>query len=152
MEDTNIENRLTEQDECGNWNLKGVKWSDLYAGSMVTRGISDRLYGALAKLHDYEETELMPDQIEDLKSESYARAQKNTSPDIRGAADCLYDLVIDCLHEVYDADSQKTEAAVNLIIDYLNDMYQKQKPKEPTVRTDPASTDQTETDITALRL
>ena len=56
--------RLTEQDELGNWMLKGVAWKELYEGQVMTSKLWNYLYGALCKLKDYENTGLDPIQIE----------------------------------------------------------------------------------------
>ncbi len=53
--------RLTEKDELGNWCLKGVRWEQLRAGQVITKEVSERLYGALCKLKDYEDTGCSPD-------------------------------------------------------------------------------------------
>ena len=58
-------NRLTESDELGNWGIKGLLWKNLYEGEVITREIHEKLYGCLAKLKDYEETELSPEEVED---------------------------------------------------------------------------------------
>lgn len=58
--------RLTEKDECGNWCLKGVAWSQLHTGSVITKEVSEKLYGALCKLKDYEDTGLSPEDVERL--------------------------------------------------------------------------------------
>ncbi len=126
MKDTNIENRLTEQDEYGNWSLKGVKWSDLYAGSVVTRETSDRLYGALAKLHDYEEMELMPDQIENLKHISVDKSHEDVfqEHDRMGLVQAL-----SCLHGIRNCfatckgSCQEISEAFNVVFDFINDVY-----------------------------
>lgn len=136
MNNTNIKNRLTEQDECGNWNLKGVKWSYLYAGSVVTRETEDRLYGALEKLHDYEETELMPDEIENLKETSAGKPLDSEShkPDRRSltaAVMCFYKTVVAYFHSISEPDDQKFESSFREIIEYIDTLYPKQAPKEP---------------------
>ncbi len=136
MKGTNIENRLTEQDESGNWSLKGVKWSDLYVGSVVTRETSDRLYGALAKLHDYEETELMPDEIENLKDVSAGKLLDNEShkPDRRSfvaAVGCFYVAVRDIISGICDTDSQNLEKSFKEIVEYVDSLYPKQAAKKP---------------------
>lgn len=56
--------RLTEKDERGNWCLKGVTWSQLNTGSVITKEVREKLYGALCKLKDYEDTGLSPDDVE----------------------------------------------------------------------------------------
>lgn len=58
--------RLTEKDELGNWCLKGVRWEQLRAGQVITKEVSERLYGALCKLKDYENTGGNPECIADL--------------------------------------------------------------------------------------
>lgn len=65
--------RLTEKDELGNWCLKGVRWEQLREGQVITKEVSERLYGALCKLKDYEDTGCIPDGIADLV-ENYAKA------------------------------------------------------------------------------
>ena len=65
--------RLTEKDDLGNWCLKGVRWEQLREGQVITKEVSERLYGALCKLKDYEETGCIPDGIADLV-ENYAKA------------------------------------------------------------------------------
>lgn len=60
-------NRLTEHDDQGNWCLKGVAWNQLHIGQVITKEIWEKLYGALWKLKDYEDTGLTPDDIMELK-------------------------------------------------------------------------------------
>jgi len=55
--------RLTESDGNGNWWLKGLPWKDMHIGETVTEPTRARLYGALCKLKDYEDTDLAPDEI-----------------------------------------------------------------------------------------
>lgn len=55
--------RLTEKDDQGNWCLKGVRWEQLRAGQVITKDVSERLYGALCKLKDYEDTGCSPDDV-----------------------------------------------------------------------------------------
>ena len=59
-------NRLTQKDD-GNWSLKGVAWKSLYEGQVVTKELRERLYGALWKLMEYEDTGLTPEEVEQLK-------------------------------------------------------------------------------------
>lgn len=56
-------NRLTEKDEQGNWNLKDVKWEQLHEGATITGELWQKLYGALWKLMEYEDTGLDPDDV-----------------------------------------------------------------------------------------
>lgn len=65
--------RLTEKDNQGNWCLKGVRWEQLHVGQVITREVNEKLYGALCKLKDYEESGGSPDCIVDL-IENYVRA------------------------------------------------------------------------------
>lgn len=58
--------RLIETDNCGNWALKGVKWEDMYKGAVITQQTYEKMYGALFKLKDYENTGLTPEQIEEM--------------------------------------------------------------------------------------
>lgn len=56
-------NRLTQKDEQGNWHLKGVRWEQLRTGSVITEDVREKLYAALWKLMDYEDTDMSPDLI-----------------------------------------------------------------------------------------
>ena len=58
--------RLTQKDDQGNWCLRGVKWEQLHIGQEITQEVSEKLYGALWKLMEYEDTGLTPEQITDL--------------------------------------------------------------------------------------
>lgn len=60
-------NRLTQKDDQGNWSLKGVTWESLYEGQVVTKELRERLYGALWKLMEYEDTGLTLEEVEQLK-------------------------------------------------------------------------------------
>lgn len=57
--------RLTIKDEQGNWALKGVKWNQLHVGETITQQVQEKIYGALAKLKDYEDSEMTPDECWD---------------------------------------------------------------------------------------
>lgn len=59
-------NTMIEQDEQGNWALKGVRWQQLHAGQVISNDMSRRLYAALAKLKDYEATGKSPDEVQQL--------------------------------------------------------------------------------------
>lgn len=56
--------RLTETDEQGNWALKGVKWESLHTGQVITDAMWEKIYFALCKLKDYEDSGLSPDEVE----------------------------------------------------------------------------------------
>ena len=58
--------RLTQIDDFGNWSLKGVPWKDLYSGNEITTNVEERIYAALCKLKDYEESGLTPEQVQEL--------------------------------------------------------------------------------------
>lgn len=66
---TNL-NRLTIVDDLGNWQLRGVRWRDLYVGEVITSELNCRLYAALSKLLDYEVTGLSPEEVEKLKEKA----------------------------------------------------------------------------------
>ena len=55
--------RLTEKDDLGNWCLKGVRWEQLRAGQVITKEVGEKLYGALCKLRDYEDTGCNPGDV-----------------------------------------------------------------------------------------
>lgn len=67
--------RLTEKDNNGNWRLKGLRWEAVRGGAVLTREVSQKIYGALCKLLDYEETGLDPDEIERMQ-EDYLPPEK----------------------------------------------------------------------------
>ena len=55
--------KLTEKKDNGHWSLKGVSWDDLKPGAVLTEKVWQKLYGALWKLKDYEDTGVDPDEI-----------------------------------------------------------------------------------------
>lgn len=68
--------RLTEKDGQGNWGLKGVSWENLREGQVITREVNERLYGALCKLRDYEDTGCSPDDMEQVNNFEQGQAGK----------------------------------------------------------------------------
>lgn len=62
--------RLTERDKKGSWALKGVDWQQLHIGQPITKELQQKLHGALFKLMQYENTELSPEQVENLREEN----------------------------------------------------------------------------------
>ena len=60
-------NGLTQKDDLGNWSLRGVPWESLHEGKAITKELWERLYGALWKLMEYEDTGLSPEEVEQLK-------------------------------------------------------------------------------------
>ena len=60
--------RLTVKDAQGNWALKGVRWEDLREGKVITKEMWERLYGALWRLMEYEDTGLEPAEVVEVNS------------------------------------------------------------------------------------
>lgn len=60
--------RLTKKDEQGNWCVKGLEWEQLHVGQVITQNVWEKLYGALWKLMEYEDTGLTPEEIMDGKT------------------------------------------------------------------------------------
>lgn len=65
--------RLTQTDDSGNWSLEGLPWKDTYVGQVITRNTEEKIYGALCKLKDYEESGLDPEQVQQLKERDTAK-------------------------------------------------------------------------------
>ena len=68
--------RLTEKELSGNWKLKGVEWDQLHAGFVITEEVCRKLYGALYKLKDYEDTGLSPADVELVNDFSQSQAHE----------------------------------------------------------------------------
>ena len=68
--------RLTEKDYLGNWCLKGVKWEQLHIGQVITEKVSEKLYGALCKLRNYEDTNVSPEEVEQINDFTQSQAYK----------------------------------------------------------------------------
>ena len=71
--------RLTEVKKNGEWTLKGVQYEELCAGKVITEELRQKLYGALCKLRDYENTGLSPEEVErvnDFGESQVARLMK----------------------------------------------------------------------------
>lgn len=66
---------LIEKNDNGSWKLKGVGWSQIKPGAVITVQVWEKLYGALWKLKDYEETGLMPDKALELNEETQEQAR-----------------------------------------------------------------------------
>lgn len=67
---------LIEVDDNGKWRLKGVEWKQIAPGAVITKKIWEKLYGALWKLKDYEDTGLMPNEVTALNAETQKEARK----------------------------------------------------------------------------
>lgn len=65
--------RLIQTDDFGNWSLKGVSWKDLYSGKEITTNTEEKVYAALCKLKDYEESGLTPEQVQELAEHNVGR-------------------------------------------------------------------------------
>lgn len=72
-------NRLTQKDEQGNWCLKGLPWAQLHVWQVVTPEVSEKLYSALWKLMEYEDTGLAPDEVEKLNTFDGSQAVRATA-------------------------------------------------------------------------
>lgn len=68
--------KLTQYDDQGNWCLKGVRWEQLHVGSIITKEVEEKLYGALCKLRDYENTDLSPEEVERVNDFSKSQASR----------------------------------------------------------------------------
>lgn len=68
--------RLTEKKDSGHWCLRDVPWFDLKPGVVLTEKVWEKLYGALWKLKDYEDTGLMPNEVTALNAETQKEARK----------------------------------------------------------------------------
>lgn len=60
--------RLTENNGKGFWCLKDVPWQQLRPPATITKYVWERLYGALRKLKDYEDTGLSPKEVVSLNN------------------------------------------------------------------------------------
>ena len=67
---------LIEKNDNGSWKLKGVEWSQIKPGAVITDQVWEKLYGALWKLKDYEETGFSPDQVSELQDETQEQARQ----------------------------------------------------------------------------
>lgn len=54
--------RITEKSKTGLWHLRGVSWEQLRTGHKITKTVSEKIYGVLCKLKDYEDSGMNPDQ------------------------------------------------------------------------------------------
>lgn len=68
--------RLIEKDDLGHWFLKGLEWGQLREGKVITKAVAQKLYGALCKLKDYEDTGCNPDDVERLNDFTQNEAVK----------------------------------------------------------------------------
>lgn len=67
--------RLTEKKDSGSWRLRDVPWDQLKPGAVLTQKTWEKLYGALWKLKDYEDSGLSPEQIGIMKDDAQVTAK-----------------------------------------------------------------------------
>ena len=60
------------------WRLKGVPWIELQENARITKETAQKIYGALAKLKDYESTGLTPEEVEGLTGMGGFRERNET--------------------------------------------------------------------------
>lgn len=58
--------RLTEANEQGYWNVKGLPWKNLYAGQVISEETRQIIYGCLCRLKDYEDIGPSPEQLKKI--------------------------------------------------------------------------------------
>ncbi len=90
--------RLTQTDDSGNWSLKGLPWKDTYVGQVITRNTEEKIYGALCKLKDYEESGLDPEEAYSLKERATAKKLKQNIFN-EGSMTCICGSDIDKVEE-----------------------------------------------------
>ena len=62
--------RLTQKDGSGRWQVKGIPWEKLREGEVITKEVSQLLYGCLCRLKDYDDIGMSPDRVMALKDEA----------------------------------------------------------------------------------
>lgn len=67
--------RLTEKKDSGHWCLRDVPWDQMKPGTVLTRKTWEKLYGALWKLKDYENTGKSPEEIECMDNDMQVTAK-----------------------------------------------------------------------------
>ena len=68
--------RLTQEDDLGNWKVKGVAWENLHEGQVITKETYEKLYGCLCKLKDYEASGYSPDELSGIISKPATQANR----------------------------------------------------------------------------
>lgn len=69
-------NKLIEKDDCGNWGVKGIAREDLIPGAIITQKTYEKVYAALWKLMEYEDTELDPEEVERINDFNKSQSGK----------------------------------------------------------------------------
>ena len=67
--------RLTEKKDSGSWCLRDVPWDQMKPGAVLTQKTWEKLYGALWKLKDYEDTGKSPEEIECMDNDMQVTAK-----------------------------------------------------------------------------
>lgn len=67
---------LIEKNDNGSWKLKGVGWKQIAPDAKITDEVWWKLYEALWKLKDYEDTGVDPDGIRQLNAETQEQARQ----------------------------------------------------------------------------
>ena len=76
--------RLTWKNEQGSWGLRDVPWENMTAGVVLDERTRQRLYGALCKLRDYEDTGLEPAEVTEEREAHRWIPVEERLPDKRG--------------------------------------------------------------------
>ena len=66
-EEGNCEYQMLNSDRQGDLLVKGVLWESVCEGQVITKNVQERIYGALCKLKDYEDTGYSPENVEHLR-------------------------------------------------------------------------------------
>lgn len=81
-------NRMTQKDSQGNWCLRGLPWKKLHIGEAITKEVSEKLYGALWRLMEYEDTGLEPEEIEALVEKNQKQKMSKSNPNTYYCPEC----------------------------------------------------------------
>lgn len=84
--------RLTEQDEQGNWCIKGLPWEDTHIGQPITGNTWEKMYGAFKKLLDYENTGLDSKQVQELEERDIAKRPYYEGDGYDDEGEIIYDI------------------------------------------------------------
>lgn len=68
--------RLTEKTDSGSWCLRDVPWDQLKTGVVLTERTWKKIYGALWKLKDYEDSGKTPEEVKHLVELSGSRIEQ----------------------------------------------------------------------------
>lgn len=98
--------RLTEKKDSSHWCLRDVPWPDLKPGAVLSEKTWEKLYGALWKLKDYEDTGVSPDEIERMKTEGEKMLVMIDENGVADVYDDTYDIVIHCENEEDQKDAR----------------------------------------------